>query len=181
MAQVARPVGLKALAPDCPLASGELRLPLALGDQRLLARGQPAAVGRSPARGRLRAPRRAHHDEPAARLGVRVDTAVGLGEFGLQRDDLRRDLGLGQLGHLGPPFSTAFSARSHGAGTRYYRDEENPPACRLFRLCAEEDSNLHPVIPDQALNLARLPIPPSARGLAQYSLAHLSASRTAVP
>src|SRR5215207_3849145 len=36
--------------------------------------------------------------------------------------------------------------------------------------CAEEDSNLHPVIPDQALNLARLPIPPSARGLAQYSL-----------
>src|SRR4051794_8538950 len=29
--------------------------------------------------------------------------------------------------------------------------------------CAEEDSNLHPVIPDQALNLARLPIPPSAR------------------
>ena len=30
--------------------------------------------------------------------------------------------------------------------------------------CAEEDSNLHPVIPDQALNLARLPIPPSARG-----------------
>src|SRR3954468_3590876 len=153
MAQVARPVGLKALAPDCHLASGELRLPLALGDQRLLARGQPAAVGRSPARGRLRAPRRAHHDEPAAGLGVRVDTAVGLGELCLQRDDLRRDLGLGQLGHLGPPFSTAFSARSHGAGTRYYRDEENPPACRLFRLCAEEDSNLHPVIPDQALNL----------------------------
>src|SRR3954464_10742506 len=108
MAQVARPVGLKALAPDCHLASGELRLPLALGDQRLLAGGQPAAVGRPPARGRLRAPRRAHDDEPAAHLGVRVDTAVGLGEFHLQRDDLRRDLGLGQLGHLGPPFSTAF-------------------------------------------------------------------------
>jgi uncharacterized protein len=32
-----------------------------------------------------------------------------------------------------------------------------------FLACAEEDSNLHPVIPDQALNLARLPIPPSAR------------------
>ena len=40
---------------------------------------------------------------------------------------------------------------------------KNPPAAGLFRVCAEEDSNLHPVIPDQALNLARLPIPPSAR------------------
>src|SRR5215217_8803526 len=38
------------------------------------------------------------------------------------------------------------------------------PAERGFSKCAEEDSNLHPVIPDQALNLARLPIPPSARG-----------------
>ena len=45
------------------------------------------------------------------------------------------------------------------------------PATRGFSRCAEEDSNLHPVIPDQALNLARLPIPPSARGLAQYSRA----------
>src|SRR5687767_15708477 len=45
------------------------------------------------------------------------------------------------------------------------------PATRGFRTCAEEDSNLHPVIPDQALNLARLPIPPSARGLAEYSRA----------
>src|SRR3954464_9014546 len=35
---------------------------------------------------------------------------------------------------------------------------------RALPPCAEEDSNLHPVIPDQALNLARLPIPPSARG-----------------
>src|SRR6187402_1778645 len=43
------------------------------------------------------------------------------------------------------------------------------PAGRGFSRCAEEDSNLHPVIPDQALNLARLPIPPSARGLAEYS------------
>ena len=34
------------------------------------------------------------------------------------------------------------------------------PAERGFSECAEEDSNLHPVIPDQALNLARLPIPP---------------------
>jgi Metallopeptidase family M81 len=37
------------------------------------------------------------------------------------------------------------------------------PTRGAFRRCAEEDSNLHPVIPDQALNLARLPIPPSAR------------------
>jgi hypothetical protein len=37
------------------------------------------------------------------------------------------------------------------------------PTCGAFAQCAEEDSNLHPVIPDQALNLARLPIPPSAR------------------
>ena len=37
------------------------------------------------------------------------------------------------------------------------------PTCGAFARCAEEDSNLHPVIPDQALNLARLPIPPSAR------------------
>ena len=38
----------------------------------------------------------------------------------------------------------------------------NPPLVS-HPQCAEEDSNLHPVIPDQALNLARLPIPPSAR------------------
>ena len=32
-------------------------------------------------------------------------------------------------------------------------------ASGLFRVCAEEDSNLHPVIPDQALNpIHRLPI-----------------------
>ena len=45
------------------------------------------------------------------------------------------------------------------------RNDESPAFAGLSR-CAEEDSNLHPVIPDQALNLARLPIPPSARGLA---------------
>ena len=43
------------------------------------------------------------------------------------------------------------------------QDMRKAPLCRAFS-CAEEDSNLHPVIPDQALNLARLPIPPSARG-----------------
>jgi hypothetical protein len=30
----------------------------------------------------------------------------------------------------------------------------NPPVSGLFSICAEEDSNLHPVIPDQALDLA---------------------------
>ena len=48
-------------------------------------------------------------------------------------------------------------------------DKEKARCCGLSLSCAEEDSNLHPVIPDQALNLARLPIPPSAQGLAQYS------------
>jgi hypothetical protein len=33
------------------------------------------------------------------------------------------------------------------------------PPCGAFASCAEEDSNLHPVIPDQALNpVHRLPI-----------------------
>ena len=33
------------------------------------------------------------------------------------------------------------------------------PPCGAFAQCAEEDSNLHPVIPDQALNpVHRLPI-----------------------
>ena len=48
-------------------------------------------------------------------------------------------------------------------------NDEAPPE-RGFSQCAEEDSNLHPVSPDQALNLARLPIPPSARGNGEYSL-----------
>src|SRR3954451_9705756 len=48
-----------------------------------------------------------------------------------------------------------------------HRTEKKAPLCRAFP-CAEEDSNLHPVNPDQALNLARLPIPPSARASGQY-------------
>jgi hypothetical protein len=35
------------------------------------------------------------------------------------------------------------------------------PTCGAFARCAEEDSNLHPVIPDQALNLAREIVDPS--------------------
>ena len=46
---------------------------------------------------------------------------------------------------------------------------EKPRLSGAFLRCAEEDSNLHPVIPHKALNLARLPIPPSARGAAEYS------------
>src|SRR4051795_510624 len=110
MAQVARPVGLKALAPDCHLASGELRLPLALADQRLLARGQPAAVGRSPARGRLRAPRRAHHDEPAARLGVGVDTASDSASSACSATICAVISALVSLGTSGLRFQPRFSA-----------------------------------------------------------------------
>jgi hypothetical protein len=48
--------------------------------------------------------------------------------------------------------------------------KEKARSSGLSLSCAEEDSNLHPVIPDQALNLARLPIPPSARAnAAEYS------------
>jgi hypothetical protein len=49
-------------------------------------------------------------------------------------------------------------------------ERRKPRRNGAFAECAEEDSNLHPVIPDQALNLARLPIPPSARVSAEYSL-----------
>ena len=41
-----------------------------------------------------------------------------------------------------PPFGRALETRK-------------APASGAFDTCAEEDSNLHPVIPDQALNLAR--------------------------
>jgi len=38
-------------------------------------------------------------------------------------------------------------------------EREDPAICGAFPRCAEEDSNLHPVIPDQALNpVHRLPI-----------------------
>ena len=57
-------------------------------------------------------------------------------------------------------------SRCHGLERRPMSSRDlrtrKAPTCGAFR-CAEEDSNLHPVIPDQALNLARLPIPPSAR------------------
>src|SRR3954468_13360606 len=55
-------------------------------------------------------------------------------------------------------------------GRRRACRHEKAPRSGASPKCAEEDSNLHPVIPDQALNLARLPIPPSARaGVAEYS------------
>ena len=42
--------------------------------------------------------------------------------------------------------------------------DDRSPRRRASLQCAEEDSNLHGVIPHKALNLARLPIPPPARG-----------------
>jgi hypothetical protein len=65
----------------------------------------------------------------------------------------------------GPVFAcSAAETRLHAT-----RRTTKAPTSGAFARCAEEDSNLHPVIPDQALNLARLPIPPSARVRPQYS------------
>src|SRR3954469_14318891 len=55
-------------------------------------------------------------------------------------------------------------------GRRRACRHEKAPRSGASPKCAEEDSNLHPVIPDRALNLARRPIPPAARaGVAEYS------------
>ena len=51
--------------------------------------------------------------------------------------------------------------RSRAAVRRPGKNARKTPLCRAFR-CAEEDSNLHPVIPDQALNLVTLVSYPSA-------------------
>jgi len=72
----------------------------------------------------------------------------------LQHGDLRRDLVLRELWQNSPLFSTAFSARSRGTGQRSTFGKGKARLCGLFLLCAEADSNLHPVIPDQALNIA---------------------------
>ncbi len=69
---------------------------------------------------------------------------------------------------VGPTWSSSECSRCHegvspeDASHRCGAGNEKTPLERGFLACAEEDSNLHPVIPDQALNLARLPIPPSA-------------------
>ena len=54
----------------------------------------------------------------------------------------------------------SYSLASRCLSKRYYTEltEES-----LF-WCRREDSNLHPVDPDQTLNLARLPIPPLRHG-----------------
>jgi hypothetical protein len=62
-----------------------------------------------------------------------------------------------------PPLASCHENLPHPAGGNR-PGTRKAPQMRGFHVCAEEDSNLHPVIPDQALNLARLPIPPSARG-----------------
>jgi hypothetical protein len=65
----------------------------------------------------------------------------------LWRRAVADDLAVGQLPE----------ALSRNVGPRVAASAENDerPAERGFRACAEEDSNLHPVIPDQALNLVR--------------------------
>ena len=53
--------------------------------------------------------------------------------------------------------STAGSGLGSACATampqRAPHNEKGPAVCGAFHRCAEEDSNLHPVIPDQALNL----------------------------
>jgi repressor LexA len=74
-------------------------------------------------------------------------------------------------------------ARSTGDSLRNGVPPEATPgtgACWAFEGCAEEDSNLHPLIGDQALNLARLPIPPSARGSASIAPRVLRGALTSV-
>ena len=72
----------------------------------------------------------------------------------LQVDALTTPRGLGQVGdEKRPQLPKALSReiRPH-PGERAPTNEKAPP-CGAFASCAEEDSNLHPVIPDQALNL----------------------------
>ena len=66
--------------------------------------------------------------------------------------------------HLWPRCQEAVSRE--GGPSPEKKSPSTTKALRMqgFRRCAEEDSNLHPLSVDQALNLARLPIPPSARG-----------------
>jgi hypothetical protein len=51
---------------------------------------------------------------------------------------------------------SCFGTWWHLPGARSGPRTTKAPTCGAFARCAEEDSNLHPVIPEQALNLARL-------------------------
>src|SRR5215211_3510873 len=51
---------------------------------------------------------------------------------------------------LNPPDSSPFTRQPHAKAALRRR---KPRGSGAFERCAEEDSNLHPVIPDQALNL----------------------------
>jgi hypothetical protein len=53
---------------------------------------------------------------------------------------------------------------------------DESPAYAGFRECAEEDSNLHPVIPDQALNLVTRVSDPSYASIASRTSTNLDAS-----
>jgi hypothetical protein len=48
-------------------------------------------------------------------------------------------------------------------------NDENPAGSGAFERCAEEDSNLHPVIPDQALNLVTRVSDPSYASISSRS------------
>jgi hypothetical protein len=76
--------------------------------------------------------------------------------------------GPGRWLHCAPRMLPKKLPRSALVVRLFGQEMREAPLCRAFS-CAAEDSNLHPVIPDQALNLARLPIPPSARVRPEYS------------
>jgi hypothetical protein len=110
--------------------------------------GEEAAERECSAHGaRARGPEK-HADRRRPR--VLVDAAVVLGELGLQCGDLRRNLGSAEPGHcFQPRFQRGTTNRQRGLA-----EKKEPAYQRPFPVCAEEDSNLHPVSLDQAFNLA---------------------------
>jgi hypothetical protein len=77
---------------------------------------------------------------------------------------LERTSGLRHGGEqLFPMLSRIVAAKSSTPDRRHGPANDNSPAVRAFARCAEEDSNVHPVIPDQVLagspDLARIARP----------------------
>jgi hypothetical protein len=73
-----------------------------------------------------------------------------------------------------------FAAGSRSTPRRPDPQERQSPAVRAFARCAEEDSNLHPVTPDEALNLVtRVPYPSRSRTLRSRSPASPATSTPA--
>jgi hypothetical protein len=82
---------------------------------------------------------------PAAIAAMAPDEVLAAGRFILDAHDTSC------WGAKPPPNRQALKRKRHpGEQTR----ETKGPAAWSFSTCAEEDSNLRPVIPDQALNLA---------------------------